>query len=61
MLRLISHNTNNITTCDIICTVWDSWMEKRKAAGNGKAVKGADMDDDDDDIPEKRPLDDGEA
>ncbi|ELU16110.1 hypothetical protein CAPTEDRAFT_148862 [Capitella teleta] len=30
ILRLIAHNTNNITTTEIICSLWDFWLAKRK-------------------------------
>ncbi|ESO00665.1 hypothetical protein HELRODRAFT_113191 [Helobdella robusta] len=28
LLRLIAHNTNNITTTEIICGLWDYWLRK---------------------------------
>jgi len=42
LLRLISHNTNNITTTEIVCALWDDW--KRRAAkidGSGEALNAA--------------------
>ena len=30
MLRLISHNTNNITTTDLVCSMWDSFKDIRQ-------------------------------
>lgn len=27
LLRLIAHNTNNITTTDVICRLWDLWLD----------------------------------
>jgi innexin len=28
IFRLIAHNTNNITTTEVICATWDMWKEK---------------------------------
>ena len=44
LMRLIVHNTNNITVTEIICAMWDLWMEKR----NQRKKFGADSDEDDD-------------
>jgi len=30
LFRLIAHNTNNITTTEVICAMWDMWKEKSK-------------------------------
>jgi innexin len=27
LLRLIAHNTDNITTTELICSIWDGWKE----------------------------------
>lgn len=32
ILRLIAHNTNNITTTEIICALWDYWQTKEETA-----------------------------
>merc|ERR1711976_906445 len=53
VLRLISHNTNNITTTEIICALWDNWLVKRH-----KYKPTIDSDDEEDgDSTEKLPLD----
>ena len=33
LLRLIAHNTDSITTTDIVCSLWDKW--KKRALKNG--------------------------
>ncbi len=35
ILRLIAHNTNSITTTEVICHVWQEWKETRAAKPNG--------------------------
>jgi hypothetical protein len=30
LLRLIAHNTNQITTTEVTCALWDLWKEKRE-------------------------------
>ena len=39
ILRLIAHNTNNITTTEITCSLWDRWKNyiRRKKKNNGAA------------------------
>ena len=31
LLRLIAHNTDSITTTDVVCSLWDKWKKKRPA------------------------------
>lgn len=33
IMRLIAHNTDNVTTTEIVCAVWDLWKEKNVATG----------------------------
>lgn len=35
IMRLIAHNTNNVTTTEVICTVWDSWKENNVTSRSG--------------------------
>jgi len=35
LLRLIAHNTNSITTTEVVCALWDYWNERRGAAKIG--------------------------
>ena len=38
LLRLIAHNTNNITTTEVTCALWDIWREKRAARQKQKGL-----------------------
>ena len=31
LLRLIAHNSDSITTRDVVCSLWDKWKNKRPA------------------------------
>lgn len=44
ILRLIAHNTDNMTTTDVICALWDAWkanMVVLPLQGNGGPVNGS--------------------
>ena len=34
LLRLIAHNTDSITTTDVICSLWDKWQKKAPRRNN---------------------------
>ena len=51
-MRLIVHNTNNITVTEIICAMWDLWVEKQ----NKLRMPESDEDDDSQDIDEMDPA-----
>lgn len=33
LCRLIAHNTNNITTTEVVCALWDFWNERESKSG----------------------------
>jgi len=33
LLRLIAHNTNNITTTEVVCALWDCWRQRPSTTG----------------------------
>jgi len=44
LLRLIAHNTNNITTTEVVCALWDFWNERGHGGGTGAAKIGGSRD-----------------
>ena len=36
LFRLVAHNTDNITTMEIVCAVWDLWRGDCGGHGGGK-------------------------
>lgn len=40
LLRLVAHNTNNITTTEVMCALWDFWKEKIKEKEADRETKG---------------------
>lgn len=40
LLRLVAHNTNNITTTEVMCALWDFWKEKIKEKETDRETKG---------------------
>lgn len=48
ILRLISHNTNNITT-EIICNIWDNWRDKFANLPSANSTEKLPLDDTDED------------
>jgi hypothetical protein len=35
IFRLIAHNTNNITTTEVVCALWDQWKDKCSLSSKG--------------------------
>lgn len=47
LFRLIAHNTNNITTTEVVCALWDSWNERAsKIGGSSDALNAVSVDSD---------------
>jgi len=42
LLRLIAHNTNNITTTEVACALWDSWKQRPSKIGGSRDALNAD-------------------
>ena len=42
LFRLIAHNTNNITTTEVICALWDFWNERPSKIGGSNDALNAD-------------------
>lgn len=42
LFRLIAHNTNNITTTEVICTLWDYWKDRPSKIGGSSDALNAD-------------------
>lgn len=38
LFRLIAHNTNNITTTEVVCALWDFWNERPSKIGSSDAL-----------------------
>jgi len=47
LFRLIAHNTNNITTTEVVCALWDFWSERTsKIGGSSDALTAVSADSD---------------
>ncbi len=55
LMRLIVHNTNQITVTEIICAMWDLWRDRLNQRAKGL---GAESEEDDEDEDESHDLDD---
>jgi len=45
LCRLIAHNTNNITTTEVVCALWDFWNERESKTGHDSDAPIADSPD----------------
>jgi len=55
-LRLIAHNTDNITTTEIICALWDNWKKNNLGGSPGEIYRQLSPDNLPSELSEKRKL-----